>query len=72
MVNYTQLDPVRRGIWMTDYDVINELSLEDGTIRLWPTDPIKSYGLWQKVDEPVEWKKYRLLCADERRSEDPF
>lgn len=39
---------------MTDYDVINDLSLEDGTIRLWPTDPNKSYGLWQKVDEPVE------------------
>jgi serine-threonine kinase receptor-associated protein len=22
--------------------------LEDGTIRLWQTDPSKSYGLWQK------------------------
>lgn len=21
---------------------------EDGTIRLWQTDPTKSYGLWQK------------------------
>lgn len=24
------------------------VSLEDGTIRLWQTDPTKSYGLWQK------------------------
>jgi serine-threonine kinase receptor-associated protein len=24
------------------------LFIEDGTIRLWQTDPTKCYGLWQK------------------------
>lgn len=26
-------------------------SIEDGTIRLWQTDPTKPYGLWQKEVE---------------------